>query len=204
MPRSSRSRTHLLRQHDPAACSRTSSRYGPPVPLTLLTGGARSGKSALAVRRAERAGNPVVFVATGQARDQEMTDRIARHRAERPASWTTVEAPVELVPAVAQLPAGRTVVVDCLSLWVSNLLELGEDEAATTDRAAALTDWATAYPGLVVVVTNEVGMGIVPMHPVAREYRDRLGRVNATVARRADLVQLVVAGRTLTLDPAED
>ncbi|MFK5634370.1 MULTISPECIES: bifunctional adenosylcobinamide kinase/adenosylcobinamide-phosphate guanylyltransferase [unclassified Ornithinimicrobium] len=174
------------------------------MPLTLLTGGARSGKSALAVRRAGRTGDPVVFVATGQARDDEMADRIARHRAERPAPWTTVEAPLELLAAVEQLAAGRAVVVDCLSLWVSNLMEQGEDEQALTDRAAALADWATAYPGLVVVVTNEVGMGIVPMHPVAREYRDRLGRVNATVARRADLVQLVVAGRTLTLDPEED
>lgn len=178
--------------------------YGRGVPLTFLTGGARSGKSSIAVRRAGRTGAPVVFVATGEAGDAEMADRIARHRAERPADWTTVEAPTELVPAVADLPPGAAVVVDCLSLWVSNLMGAGVDEAGTLARAHALGRWAAAYPGEVVVVTNEVGSGIVPMHPVSRDYRDRLGRVNATVAGYAVLAQLVVAGRTLTLDPLED
>ena len=172
--------------------------------LTLLTGGARSGKSALAVRRARRSGRPVVFVATGQAGDEEMADRIARHQAERPAGWSTVEAPVDLVDACAALEAEACVVVDCLSLWVSNLMERGDDEATTLDRARALAGWAAAYRGDVIVVTNEVGLGIVPMHPVSRGYRDRLGRVNAVLAREADLAQLVVAGRTLTLDPQED
>ncbi|ANS79533.1 Adenosylcobinamide-phosphate guanylyltransferase [Serinicoccus hydrothermalis] len=172
--------------------------------LTLLTGGARSGKSALAVRRAQRSGDPVVLVATGQARDEEMADRISRHQAERPASWTTVEAPLDLVDACAALDPGACVVVDCLSLWVSNLMEHGDDEETTLDRARALAAWATAYRGSVIVVTNEVGLGIVPMHPVSRGYRDRLGRVNAVLAREAGLAQLVVAGRTLTLDPQED
>jgi adenosyl cobinamide kinase/adenosyl cobinamide phosphate guanylyltransferase len=172
--------------------------------LTLLTGGARSGKSSIAVRRAERSGAPVVFVATGQARDEEMADRITRHQAERPAGWTTVEAPLDLTTALAALPPGRTVLVDCLSLWVANLMERGDDEQAVTDRAEELARWCAAYRGTVIVVTNEVGLGIVPMHPVSRDYRDRLGRVNAVVAARADLAQLVVAGRTLTLDPLED
>lgn len=172
--------------------------------LTLLTGGARSGKSALAVRRAERAGRPVVFVATGQARDGEMADRIARHQQERPAAWATLEAPLDLAEAVRALPPRRTVIVDCLSLWVSNLLERGDDEAAVLRQAQELASWATAYPGDVLVVTNEVGLGIVPMHPVSRAYRDQLGRVNALVSVHADLAQLVVAGRTLTLDPPED
>lgn len=172
--------------------------------LTLLTGGARSGKSHLAVRRAARTGTPVVFVATGQPRDEEMADRIARHQAERPAGWATVEAPVDLPGALAELEPGRTVIVDCLALWVSNLLEHGDDETATTARAQAVADWAAGYPGTVIVVTNEVGLGLVPMHPVSRDYRDRLGRVNAVIAARADLAQLVVAGRTLTLDPADD
>ncbi|WP_151526654.1 bifunctional adenosylcobinamide kinase/adenosylcobinamide-phosphate guanylyltransferase [Serinicoccus kebangsaanensis] len=171
--------------------------------LTLLTGGARSGKSDLAVRRAGRGGRPVTFVATGEARDAEMTRRIADHRAERPQAWETVEAPVELVDACRQIPPGRTVVIDCLALWVSNLMEHGDDEATTVGRAADLATWAAAYQGSVVVVTNEVGLGIVPMHPVSRDYRDRLGRVNATVSRTADLAQLVVAGRTLTLDPKD-
>lgn len=172
--------------------------------LTLLTGGARSGKSALAVRRAGRSGLPVVFVATGQARDEEMSERIARHRAERPAAWQTVEAPVDLGGALGGVPTDRCVVVDCLSLWVANLMEHGDDEAATVARAEALARWATAYPGLVIVVSNEVGLGIVPMHPVSRDYRDRLGRVNAVLSRHAHRAQLVVAGRTLTLDPVED
>lgn len=171
--------------------------------LTLLTGGARSGKSSIAVRRAQRSDRPVLFVATGQARDEEMADRIARHQQERPEGWTTVEAPLELVAAVTPLPGGSTVVVDCLSLWVSNLMERGDDERTVVEQADALAAWATAYPGEVIVVTNEVGLGIVPMHPVSRDYRDRLGRVNATVSARADLAQLVVAGRTLTLDPVE-
>ena len=172
--------------------------------LTLLTGGARSGKSSLAVRRAEATGDPVVFVATGQARDEEMADRIARHRAERPPTWETVEEPLELPAACARIPPGRAVVVDCLALWVANLLERGDDEEATLALARDLAGWAAAYPGTVVVVSNEVGLGIVPMHPLSRDYRDRLGRVNATLAGYAARAQLVVAGRTLTLDPVED
>lgn len=172
--------------------------------LTLLTGGARSGKSWLAVRRAERSGAPVVFVATGRASDEEMTDRIARHRAERPAGWTTLEEPLEVVAAVGQLPPGRTVIVDCLSLWLNNLMVRGDDEAAVVAQADGLGRWGAAYQGEVIVVTNEVGLGIVPMHALTRDYRDRLGRMNAAVARHAGLAQLVVAGRTLTLDPVED
>ena len=180
--------------------------------MTFLTGGARSGKSSLAVRRAGRTGAPVVLVATGRADDgdAEMADRIARHRAERPPDWRTVEAPTGLVAALRDLaldPAPDscpTVIVDCLSLWVSNLMARGDDEASTLEQAHDLGRWGAAYPGTVLVVTNEVGSGIVPVHPVARDYRDRLGRVNATVARYADLAQLVVAGRTLTLDPVEE
>lgn len=171
--------------------------------LTLLTGGARSGKSALAVRRALRSPRPITFVATGQARDDEMAERIARHQAERPASWVTVEEPLELADVVAQQPAGRLLIVDCLALWVSNLMERGDDEAAVLSHAERLAAAAAAHPGGVVVVTNEVGLGLVPMHPLSRDYRDWLGRVNATLARHASLVQLVVAGRTLTLEPEE-
>lgn len=176
--------------------------------LTFLTGGARSGKSAVALRRAARSGLPVVFVATGtvDSGDAEMAERIARHQAERPEHWTTIEAPLDPVgalAAVADLEREHAVIVDCLSLWVSNLMGRGDDEASTLDRAQALGRWAAAYPGQVLAVSNEVGSGIVPMHPVARDYRDRLGRVNAIVAGHADLAQLVVAGRTLTLDPQE-
>ncbi|WP_289019789.1 bifunctional adenosylcobinamide kinase/adenosylcobinamide-phosphate guanylyltransferase [uncultured Ornithinimicrobium sp.] len=178
--------------------------------MTFLTGGARSGKSSIAVRRAQAVGGPVVLVATGQADDGdvEMADRIARHRAERPAGWRTVEEPTELVTALREVAGPGTdpcptMVVDCLSLWVANLMARGDDEATTLEQAHALGRWGAAYPGTVLVVTNEVGSGIVPMHPLPRDYRDRLGRVNATVAGYADLAQLVVAGRTLTLDPVE-
>lgn len=172
--------------------------------LTLLTGGARSGKSAIAVRRARAHHGPVVFVATGEARDAEMATRIARHQAERPASWGTVEAPRDLADAVAAQPRDALLLVDCLSLWVSNLLERGDDEAAVTEHAELLARCCADRAAPSIVVTNEVGLGLVPMHPLGRAYRDALGRVNATVAGHADLVQLVVVGRTLTLDPEPD
>jgi adenosylcobinamide kinase/adenosylcobinamide-phosphate guanylyltransferase len=167
--------------------------------LVLLLGGARSGKSTLALDRAERSGQPVVFVATGEARDEEMTERIERHRAERPASWETVEEPLELERVLAALPPQATAVVDCLSLWVSNLLEAGRDlEAEPAAEAAARC--AASRPGLTLAVTNEVGLGIVPATALARRYRDLLGRVNALWAAQAAEAYLVVAGRALRLD----
>jgi len=157
--------------------------------LTFLVGGARSGKSRLAVRLAEAAGAPVVFVATGEARDDEMAERIAGHRAERPAGWSTIEEPLELHAAVASAPAGAVVVVDCLSLWVANLLEQGREP----DLAVPLR------PEPTIAVSNEVGLGIVPTNALAREYRDVLGRVNAAWAAAADEAYFVVAGKALRL-----
>lgn len=172
--------------------------------LTLLTGGARSGKSALALRRAAAHAGPVVFVATAEARDEEMAERIARHRGERPGHWTTVEEPLDLLDAVSAVPEEAFVVVDCLALWVSNLMEAGIDEVEAVARADLVAARCAQRAAPVVVVTNEVGMGLVPVHPLGRAYRDVLGRVNATVAGRAQLAQLVVAGRTLTLEPLPD
>jgi adenosylcobinamide kinase/adenosylcobinamide-phosphate guanylyltransferase len=171
--------------------------------LTLLLGGARSGKSSLAVRRARRAGGPVVFVATGEALDDEMAERIARHRAERDAGWTTVEEPLDLAGALRDVPAGACAIVDCLSLWVANLIEhdLGEDEL--TARAAAAADLAAARAGVTIAVSNEVGMGVVPVYELGRRYRDVLGRVNAIWADRAAEAALVVAGRSLSLERTE-
>ena len=167
--------------------------------LTFLTGGARSGKSARAVLMAVASGRDVTFVATAQPRDAEMADRIRLHQAERPADWATVEAPFELDPAVAGLGAESSGIVDCLSLWVSNLLERGDSAQEideTAERVAtACTDSAAEW----FVVSNEVGMGLVPMHPLGRDYRDLLGRVNATFSRHAALAQFMVAGRALTL-----
>jgi adenosyl cobinamide kinase/adenosyl cobinamide phosphate guanylyltransferase len=169
------------------------------MPLTLLIGGARSGKSQLAVRLAGESGRPVVFVATGEARDDEMTERIAHHRAERPPEWQTVEEPVRLRDAIEASPAECCVVVDCLSLWVANLLERGDDAeslASTAARAAASRGGAT------IAVTNEVGLGVVPATPLGRAYRDVLGRVNAIWATAAVETYLVVAGKTLRLGDA--
>jgi adenosylcobinamide kinase/adenosylcobinamide-phosphate guanylyltransferase len=168
--------------------------------LTLLLGGARSGKSTLAVRRAAAGAAPVVFVATGEARDEEMAERIARHRAARPPTWQTVEAPAGLGDALRLAPEASTVIVDCLSLWVSNLLEKGLDDDEVLSAARAAATLAAARPGLTLAVSNEVGMGIVPMHPLGRRYRDLLGRVNAMWAEAADEAVLVVAGRQLGLE----
>jgi adenosyl cobinamide kinase/adenosyl cobinamide phosphate guanylyltransferase len=156
--------------------------------LVLYIGGARSGKSRLAVERATAVGAPVMFIATGEAGDEEMHDRIERHKAERAAGWTTVEEPLELARAIGDAPGGATVIVDCLSLWVANG---GRGSDAT--RAAASRD------GLTIAVTNEVGLGIVPANALARSYRDDLGRVNADWAAAADEAWFVVAGRTLRL-----
>jgi adenosyl cobinamide kinase/adenosyl cobinamide phosphate guanylyltransferase len=170
--------------------------------LVLLLGGARSGKSALAVRLAGASGRPVVFVATGEAGDEEMAARIERHRADRPLDWLTVEEPLDLARALADADAGACVLVDCLSLWVANLIEAGladEDVAARAHEAASL---AAARDAPTIAVGNEVGLGIVPVSELGRRYRDVLGRVNATWAAAADEAALVVAGRLLALAPA--
>jgi len=152
--------------------------------LVVYVGGARSGKSTLAVERAHVEGAPVTFIATGEAGDEEMAERIARHKAERPASWTTIEEPVDVAGALASVSETETVIVDCLSLWVAN----GGDGAVPAPRA-----------GLTIAVTNEVGLGIVPVNALARAYRDTLGRVNAAWVAASDEAYFVVAGRTLRL-----
>jgi adenosylcobinamide kinase / adenosylcobinamide-phosphate guanylyltransferase len=172
------------------------------MPLTLLLGGARSGKSSLALTRARALAVPVVFIATAEMLDAEMEERVARHRAERDPDWTTVEEPLDLDRALAEAPAEACAIVDCLSLWVANLVQqdLAEEEVLSRSQRAAGV--AAARPGPTIAVSNEVGMGIVPEHPLGRRYRDALGRVNATWAAAADEALLVVAGRTLNLGAA--
>ena len=160
--------------------------------LVVLLGGARSGKSARAVSMAAAVGAPVVFVATGEARDAEMAARIDAHRRERPAGWTTVEEPHDLRAALEAAPAGATVVVDCLSLWVANLLEQGAEPDDLAPVAAART-------GLTIAVSNEVGLGIVPANELARRFRDVLGRVNAAWVDASDQAFFCVAGRAIAL-----
>jgi adenosyl cobinamide kinase/adenosyl cobinamide phosphate guanylyltransferase len=172
--------------------------------LTVLLGGARSGKSALSQRLAGRWDGPVAVVATGQARDAEMAERIARHRAARPAGWETVEEPLELEATLAACGRDTFVVVDCLTLWVSNLLERGLTDAEVDARARSAASVAAARAAPTVAVSNEVGSGIVPADPLARRYRDLLGQVNAAWAAAADRALLLVAGRGLPLaDPLE-
>lgn len=165
---------------------------------TFLTGGARSGKSSLAVRLATASQRDVMFLATAEPLDDEMAERIALHQHERPDGWVTVEVPRMLVDAVHRCPADCFVIVDCLSLWVSNLfLDGGNDiESQAHDLRSALS--LRGSPA--VVVTNEVGLGIVPGNAMARGYRDVLGRVNAIIAAHAANAYLVVAGRTLALE----
>jgi len=171
------------------------------MPLTLLVGGARSGKSALAVRLAAASGAPVTFVATATAGDAEMAHRIARHRAERPAGWATIEEPVDLPGTLDRAPDDGCLVIDCLTLWVANMLHRGDGEIV---QAAGRAAGAAAHrPGLTIVVSNDVGSGIVPADPATRRYRDLMGRVNATWAAAATDAYLVVAGRTLRLDRPE-
>jgi adenosyl cobinamide kinase/adenosyl cobinamide phosphate guanylyltransferase len=171
------------------------------VTLVVLLGGARSGKSARAVELAARSEASVTFVATAEARDDEMAARIADHRASRPEAWRTVEEPLDLLAAVSAAEPGGTVVVDCLSLWAANALERGDSDADVEAHAAAAAAAAAARPGLTVAVSNEVGLGIVPQTALGRRYRDLLGRVNAIWVEAADEASLVVAGRSLRLDP---
>jgi adenosyl cobinamide kinase/adenosyl cobinamide phosphate guanylyltransferase len=168
------------------------------MPLLVLLGGARSGKSALAVHWGRAFAGPVTFIATAEAGDDEMAHRIAQHRAERPAGWATVEEPTAVAAAVRAAEPQAMVIVDCLTLWVSNVLERSDDDvlAAAADIAAA----AQRRDAPTVVVSNEVGWGIVPADPVTRRYRDLLGEVNALMVARAQRSLLLVAGRAVALE----
>jgi adenosylcobinamide kinase / adenosylcobinamide-phosphate guanylyltransferase len=178
--------------------------------VTLILGGARSGKSACAEQIAAESGRPVLYVATAAAGDDEMAARIAAHRAQRPASWRTIEAPEQVAEAIRiNANPGDVVLLDCLTLWVSNVI-LREIGTAEADTIPAET-WAALEASLVdemqtlladahdrgltlVLVSNEVGMGVVPAFALGRRFQDVLGRVNQTVAAASDVVLLMVAG----------
>jgi adenosylcobinamide kinase/adenosylcobinamide-phosphate guanylyltransferase len=167
--------------------------------LTFLLGGARSGKSALAVRLASDDGGPVTVIATAEARDDEMRERIRLHRSERPDGWTTLEEPVALGAALSSVDADGVVIVDCLSLWVANLVERGDADAEVEEQSRAAVACACERGGATIAVSNEVGLGVVPPTELGRRYRDLLGRTNAHWAAAAGQALLVVAGRTLPL-----
>ena len=170
------------------------------MPFTFLVGGARSGKSSLAVRLASAFDGPVVVVATAEARDEDMAERIRTHRVTRPPRWETLEAPLGLIAAVEGVPEDACVIVDCLTLWVANAIEAGTSDEDVSGEARKLASTLAGRAAPSVVVSNEVGLGIVPGNELARRYRDVLGRVNGAFAAEASRSFLVVAGRGLPLE----
>jgi adenosylcobinamide kinase / adenosylcobinamide-phosphate guanylyltransferase len=166
--------------------------------LTLILGGARSGKSGHAQHLAESSGLDVTVIATARPGDGEMEARIARHRTERPAHWLTLEEPLALAVALSgSAEAGRFLVVDCLTLWLLNLLEAGE--AVFQSERAALLEALPHLPGQLALVSNEVGQGVIPMGELSRRFVDEAGRLNQALARVADEVVFVAAGLPMTL-----
>ena len=189
----------------PDSADRTAAR---PAELVLVLGGARSGKSTMAERMA-RDGERVLFIATAEALDEAMQRRIAAHRRHRPEHWDTLEEPIHVTRAVRPLvDRYDTFVLDCLTLWVSNLLlqddEASDAEGAVLETVGRLLDLIDAAGGRWILVSNEVGQGIVPASPLGRNYRDVLGRVNQLVASRADEAYLMVAGLGLELKSLAD
>jgi adenosylcobinamide kinase / adenosylcobinamide-phosphate guanylyltransferase len=168
--------------------------------VTLVLGGVRSGKSRWAQKLAEES-ERVAYVATAQARDQEMREKIRRHQEDRPAHWQTLEEPLELARVLADnAPAFDLLLVDCLTVFVSNLLEAAEADPASLDRRLeCFLETLRTMPVSVVLVSNEVGSGVVPPYALGRKYRDVLGELNQRVAAIADHVVLMVAGLPLAL-----
>jgi len=162
--------------------------------MLFVLGGARSGKSAFALREAESRGLPLVMIATAEALDEEMASRIQRHREERGSNWTTVEAPIDLESALSQVTPGSIVVIDCLTLWLSNLIHAGKDCIQATHQLINALKRHEA-----ILIANEVGLGIVPDNALSRLFRDEAGRMNQKVASAADTVVFVAAGLPLYL-----
>jgi adenosylcobinamide kinase / adenosylcobinamide-phosphate guanylyltransferase len=174
--------------------------------LVLVTGGARSGKSAYALKRAEALPGPRVFLATAEPVDAELRARIGRHRRDRdPRRWRTVESAYDPAKALRGLRGAKTVLLDCLAMWVNNLQYAAEKKgrALSEDAAARETKRLLAAgaggEGILIVVTNETGLGLVPEHASARRYRDLLGRCNQAAAAAADEVIFMVSGIPLTI-----
>lgn len=167
-------------------------------PITLVTGGARSGKSAFAERLVAGAGSRAVYIATAEPGDEEMAARIAAHRARRDGRWTTCEAPLALVDTLRSTDGDAPRLVDCLTLWLSNLLLADRDWEQEADGLLAELSRQRAP---VILVSNEVGSGLVPDTPLGRRFRDAAGRLNQQVAGVSDAVWLVVAGIPLRIKP---
>jgi adenosylcobinamide kinase/adenosylcobinamide-phosphate guanylyltransferase len=166
---------------------------------TLVIGGARSGKSRYAEQLLFAHDGTLIYIATAEAGDAEMAARIAEHQARRGAAWQTIEQPLDLVAALeTHCRPTAAVLVDCLTLWLSNLMAASRDIAAETTR---LVHAVPRLEGRAVLVSNEVGFGIVPNHPLGREFRDHAGRLNQAVAAAVDEAVFMVAGLPLRLKP---
>ena len=163
---------------------------------TFIIGGARSGKSRFALSRAEQLSTSPVFIATAEALDDEMRKRIARHQSERGQQWSTLECPVDLCGVLATLGPHETILIDCLTLWLSNLMHRGCGIESEVDR---LCECISSAPQNLVCVANEVGLGLVPETQLGREFRDAQGLLNQAVAQVADEVYFVAAGLPLQL-----
>lgn len=165
----------------------------------LILGGARSGKSAWAERLAAASGLDVTYIATGQAFDAEMAERIARHRAQRPQHWHSVEEPLALAATLrVHAGAGRCLVVDCLTLWLSNLLGQSDPGVFERERGALLAA-LPRLPGRILLVSNEVGQGVVPLGELSRRFVDEAGRLHQALAAQCTRVSFVVAGLPMVL-----
>jgi len=170
--------------------------------LELILGGARSGKSRFAERLAADSGLAVTYIATSQPLDGEMTERIAHHRERRPAHWTLVEEPLQLARVLReQAAANRCLLVDCLTLWLTNLLML-DDPARLAEERDALLECLDGLPGRILLVSNETGLGVVPLGELTRRYVDEAGWLHQAVAERAQRVTFMVAGLPMTLKDA--
>jgi adenosylcobinamide kinase / adenosylcobinamide-phosphate guanylyltransferase len=192
--------------------------------LILVLGGVRSGKSSYAERLASRyaTAEPVLYLATAEPTDRDMADRIAKHRADRPSTWSTIEAPLNIADAIEGAPTTPVVLLDCLTVLTSNWLLAAHPELLTAgpDDSPELPDssidpeaevqqqldrlLAQLSDRCLIIVSNEVGMGIVPPYPLGRQYRDMLGRLNQGLAKRADLVYLMVAGLPIEISALAD
>lgn len=167
--------------------------------LELILGGARSGKSRLAEHLALESGLPVTYIATSQPLDGEMTERIAHHRARRPVDWALVEEPLALARVLREnARKGHCILVDCLTLWLTNLL-MQDDAARLIEERDALLDCLATLPGRVLLVSNETGLGIVPLGDLSRRYVDEAGWLHQALAERCQRVSFVVAGLPMVL-----
>ena len=163
---------------------------------TLVLGGARSGKSVYAEKLLEESGKPMVYIATGEARDDEMIERIFQHQARRGAEWTTIEAPLDVCGALLEAGSGKIILLDCITLWVANMMAVELNIEAEVHK---FCDLLAVSDSDVVIVSNEVGLGIVPDNTLARKFRDEAGRANQMIANACDRVVFIAAGQALLM-----